>query len=78
METNLHIRVLSNKLTPELSRYLDISRSELEYAWDLEVPQADGDTSFHSQLRGRKLSCVRLDRGRYSTHFANAHSANDG
>ncbi|OTB02044.1 hypothetical protein M426DRAFT_63005 [Hypoxylon sp. CI-4A] len=41
MESNLHIRVLNSKLTPELSRYLDIARSELDYAWDLEVPQAD-------------------------------------
>lgn len=49
METNLHIRVLSNKLTPELSRYLDISRSELEYAWDLEVPQADDWTEVDIQ-----------------------------
>lgn len=41
-ESNLHIRVLQNKLTGELPKYLDIAKTELEYGWDLDIPQPDG------------------------------------
>ncbi|KAF2191565.1 cytochrome P450 [Zopfia rhizophila CBS 207.26] len=42
IESNLHIRVLQNKLTAELTKYLDIAKTELEYGWPLDIPQPEG------------------------------------
>lgn len=41
-ESNLHFRVVQNKLTPELPKYLDIVKTELEYGWQIDVPRPDG------------------------------------
>jgi hypothetical protein len=42
IESNLHFRVLQNKLTAELPKYLDIAKTELEHGWLLDIPQPDG------------------------------------
>jgi hypothetical protein len=42
VESNLHFRVLQNKLTAELPKYLDIAKTELEHGWLLDIPQPDG------------------------------------
>jgi len=42
-ESNIHFRVVQNKLTPELPKYLDIARTELEFGWPMDVPQPDGN-----------------------------------
>lgn len=42
MESSLHFRVVQNKLTPELYKYVDMAKAELDYAWPLDVPQPDG------------------------------------
>ncbi|KAI0100490.1 cytochrome P450 [Nemania sp. FL0031] len=35
--SNLHIRALQNKLIPELPKYLDITQTELNYAWPIHI-----------------------------------------
>lgn len=40
--SELIYRVLNNKLTPELNKYVDLARSELEYAWDIDLPKPKG------------------------------------
>lgn len=42
IESNLHFRVLQNKLTAELPKYLDIAKTELDYGWPQDIPQPDG------------------------------------
>ncbi|KAI1213723.1 cytochrome P450 [Annulohypoxylon truncatum] len=39
-ESNLHFRVIQNKLIPELPKYLDIAKEELDYAWEIEIPHS--------------------------------------
>ncbi|KAF1994165.1 cytochrome P450 [Amniculicola lignicola CBS 123094] len=39
IESDLHFRVIQNKLAPELSKYLDIAKTELEYGWAIDIPQ---------------------------------------
>ncbi|KAI1470984.1 cytochrome P450 [Daldinia caldariorum] len=41
MESDLHFRVLQNKLTAELPKYLDMAIEEAEYGWALDVPQSE-------------------------------------
>lgn len=41
-ESNLHFRVIQNKLTAELPKYLDIAKEELDYGWNIEVPHSQG------------------------------------
>ncbi|RYP17317.1 hypothetical protein DL765_004608 [Monosporascus sp. GIB2] len=40
-ESNLHFRVIQNKLIAELPKYLDIAKTELEYAWPIDVPNPE-------------------------------------
>ncbi|TGO61973.1 hypothetical protein BCON_0023g00310 [Botryotinia convoluta] len=40
LESNLHVRVLQNKLTPNLSDYLTRAKAELEFGWKMDVPRA--------------------------------------
>ncbi|KAI0454658.1 cytochrome P450 [Xylaria acuta] len=39
-ESNLHFRVIQNKLIAELNKYLDIAKTELDYAWPIDVPSS--------------------------------------
>lgn len=41
-ESNLHFRVIQNKLIAELPKYLDLAKLELDYAWKLDVPHNPG------------------------------------
>ncbi|KAI5868695.1 cytochrome P450 [Durotheca rogersii] len=41
VRSHLHVDVLKRKLTPELGRYLEAARSELEYGWEVDVPRPD-------------------------------------
>lgn len=45
-DSNLHFRVVQNKLTPELNRYLAMAKDELDYAWDIDMPQSEGKPSY--------------------------------
>lgn len=42
LHSNLHIDVLKKKMQPELYKYVDMAKEEMEYAWKLEIPQPDG------------------------------------
>ena len=42
LESTLHVRVLQNKLTPNLAKYLDMAEMELDYGWNIEIPQPKG------------------------------------
>jgi hypothetical protein len=42
IESNLHFRVLQNKLTAELPKFLDIAKTEMEYGWPIDIPQPEG------------------------------------
>lgn len=42
MESDLHVKVLNSKLNPDLKKYVDVARSELEYAWHMDIPQPEG------------------------------------
>ncbi|KAI0482757.1 cytochrome P450 [Xylariaceae sp. FL0804] len=39
--SDLHVKVLKNKLIPELYKYTDLAQVELAYGWHLDVPQSD-------------------------------------
>ncbi|PLB40143.1 cytochrome P450 [Aspergillus candidus] len=41
LEGNLHTRVLQAKLTPNLVQYMDIVQQEMDFAFDVEMPQSD-------------------------------------
>lgn len=59
-ESNLHFRVVQNKLTPELPKYLDIAKTELEYGWPTDVPQPDGNFPLHVVLDSGLMILSRL------------------
>jgi hypothetical protein len=44
-ESNLHFRVVQNKLTPELPKYLDIIKKELDEIWSDDIPDPEGNAS---------------------------------
>lgn len=77
METTLHIRVINNKLTPDLPKYLDIARGELEFAWHEEVPQPHGKSPLANFNSATVLIVTRLDRSGYPTNDSPAGSAHD-
>lgn len=41
-ESNLHFRIIQNKLIAELFTYLDVAKTELDYAWAKDVPEPFG------------------------------------
>lgn len=46
MESDLHVKVLNSKLNPDLKKYVDVARSELEYAWHIDIPQPERKCRF--------------------------------
>jgi hypothetical protein len=42
MQSNVHFRVLLQKVNPSLSKYLDIAHAELDYGWPIDMPQPEG------------------------------------
>ncbi|KAI0008538.1 cytochrome P450 [Xylariaceae sp. FL0662B] len=42
LDSNLHVRVLNSKLNPDLPKYIDLAKAELEHAWEIEIPQSEG------------------------------------
>ena len=42
LEGNLHTRVLQVKLTPNLVSYMSIIEEELDFAFNVELPQSEG------------------------------------
>lgn len=72
IESNLHFRVLQNKLTAELPKFLDIAKTELEYGWPVDIPQPDGTHSFLCYQVHSFNPCHRLARSRYPTDDAHA------
>jgi hypothetical protein len=46
MRSNVHFRVLLQKVTPELPKFLEITRKELEYGWMIDMPQPEGSYDF--------------------------------
>ncbi|KAK5628872.1 hypothetical protein RRF57_004587 [Xylaria bambusicola] len=55
IRSHLHVKVLKNKLAPELPRYLDLARKELDYGWALDVPQPEDWTEVDIQHITRML-----------------------
>ncbi|RYP67897.1 hypothetical protein DL771_007005 [Monosporascus sp. 5C6A] len=55
MEGDLHFRVASNKLNPELYKYVDKARVEFEHGWQLEVPKCEEWTEVDIQTLIRTL-----------------------
>lgn len=54
MNSDLHVHVLNAKLNPELSKYVEIAHTELDYGWDIDVPKPNSKHSHSplSQLHG--------------------------
>jgi len=79
MQSNVHFRVLLNKVTPELPKFLDITRKELEYGWALDMPQPEGSYRPGRTYRQwcRLILNNRLDQIRHPGSFANVRSAHD-
>lgn len=65
LESDLHVRVLNSKLNPELAKYLDIARSELDYGWEIDVPQPLG-RAWTRQEYDRKLTSKSNKNGQKS------------
>jgi hypothetical protein len=42
MDSTVHFRVLLQKVNPSLSKYLDIAHDELNYGWQIDMPQPEG------------------------------------
>lgn len=42
MESNLHFKVVMNKLTPDLWKYMDLAKAEVDYGFPIDVPQPKG------------------------------------
>ncbi|ROW08498.1 hypothetical protein VMCG_03255 [Cytospora schulzeri] len=55
MHSDLHVNVLNGKLNPDLPKYIDIASSELEYAWNIDVPQPNDWTEVDIQQAMRML-----------------------
>lgn len=53
-ESDIHFRVIKNKLIPELHKYLGVAKTELEYAWPIDVPSSRGNYA--------KKQLFKLDR----------------
>ncbi|KAK8103052.1 cytochrome P450 monooxygenase [Apiospora sp. TS-2023a] len=41
MNSDLHVNVLNGKLNPELPKYIEIAGSELDYAWNIDIPRPE-------------------------------------
>ncbi|KAJ8112542.1 hypothetical protein ONZ43_g5371 [Nemania bipapillata] len=54
-ESHLHLRALQNKLTAELSKYLDVAYTELDYAWALHMPKLNEWQEFDIQEAMRMI-----------------------
>jgi hypothetical protein len=52
MKSNIHFRVLLQKVTPELPKFLDITRKELEYGWAIDMPQPEGSYDLPGVMLG--------------------------
>ena len=50
MNSDLHVHVLNAKLNPELSKYVEIAHTELDYGWDIDVPKPDSKHSLSLSL----------------------------
>lgn len=64
--SDLHAQVMKRKLAPELSKFLKIASKELDYGWNLDVPQTQGKSSNAIACLFNCLTSIRLCRGRYS------------
>ncbi|RYC60955.1 hypothetical protein CHU98_g5252 [Xylaria longipes] len=53
--SDLHIRVLNNRLNPNLPKYLSLAKSELDEFWTTEVPQCEDWTVVDIQDVARRL-----------------------
>jgi hypothetical protein len=42
MQSDVHFRVLLQKVNPSLSRYLDVAYDELKHGWAIDMPQPEG------------------------------------
>ncbi|OJJ05788.1 hypothetical protein ASPVEDRAFT_32144 [Aspergillus versicolor CBS 583.65] len=47
MDSDLIVRVLNSKLTPDLTKFVELARTELEYAWEIDVPKPDSKRNIH-------------------------------
>lgn len=46
LESDLHFRVLQNKLTAELPKYLEMAKDEADFGWKLDIPHHKGRLLF--------------------------------
>jgi len=42
VESDLHFRILKDRLITEAHKYLDLAKTELEYGWHIDIPQPSG------------------------------------
>ena len=42
VHSSLHLEVLKKKLVPELYKFVDRAKEELEFGWEKDVPQTEG------------------------------------
>lgn len=48
--SDLHAHVMKRELAPRLSKYLELASKELDYGWNMDIPQSDGE-----QLLSRRI-----------------------
>ncbi|POS70322.1 hypothetical protein DHEL01_v211284 [Diaporthe helianthi] len=53
--SDLHAQVMKRKLTPELSKFLKIASKELDYGWNLDIPQTEDWAEVDIQQISRML-----------------------
>ncbi|CAG9982017.1 unnamed protein product [Clonostachys byssicola] len=53
--SNLHVQVMKRELSPKLSKYLEWAAEEVNYAWHIDVPEADDWVEVDIQEVVRKL-----------------------
>jgi hypothetical protein len=48
--SDLHAHVLKKKVATELSKYLEIAYDEIDYGWEIDIPQSDGKLHYAERV----------------------------
>ncbi|KFY24017.1 hypothetical protein V491_02323 [Pseudogymnoascus sp. VKM F-3775] len=55
VESDLHSRILKDRLIAEMPKYLDLAKTELEYGWNVDIPKPSDWTEVDIQQVARML-----------------------
>lgn len=64
LTSDLLLRVINNKLTPDLTQYVEMAKVEMDYSFTVDLPQPDGMSSklWNSHYQSLPLTPInRLD-----------------